>query len=664
MATILTVAFPESKLEPSAPPRYTPVMTHGKNAPSLSAMMTDRRFWPLFWTQALGAFNDNVFKNAIVMLITYKSVTLFGLSKESLVALCGAIFILPFFLFSAVAGELADKKSKTDLSRYTKVWEVLIMLIGAIGFAMESLPLLLTALFMLGMQATFFGPIKYGILPELLGPRELVSGNALIELGTFVSILLGTILVGVLMGLGDSGRHWVSLAAIGIAAAGYAMSRGILPRPAQAPGLKISARPIAPTFELFRIARKVQSVFLSILAISWFWLMGSIVLSVLPPLCKDVLGGSENVLTFFLALFSLGVGFGALLCERLSFGSLELGLVPIGSIGMSLFALDIGLLPMPHAPTIADLFADPHGWRLAIDLFLFSISAGLFTVPLYTLMQIRSDEKERSRVVAANNVFNALFMVAGAVALMGLYALGLKGPQIFLVLAGTNALVAVYVYTVLPEFLFRFVAWVLTRLMYRAKVRGAENFPESGAAVVIANHVSFIDWLIISSACPRPIRFVMHSSFMKIPVIGLFFRRAKVIPIAGQKEDPAVLEAAFVKISAELRSGEMICIFPEGEITRDGNMVPFRRGIERILADNPVPVVPVAIDGMWGSFFSRRHGPAMSKPFRRFWSRISLGVAPAVPAKDAMAETLQGIVAGLLGVEPPKPRTEGGPVKG
>jgi 1-acyl-sn-glycerol-3-phosphate acyltransferase len=623
-------------------------MTHGKDSPSLSAMMTDRRFWPLFWTQALGAFNDNVFKNAIVMLITYKSLTLFGLSKESLVALCGAIFILPFFLFSALAGELADKRSKTDLSRYTKVWEVLIMIVGAVGFAIESLPLLLIALFMLGIQATFFGPIKYGIIPELLGPRELVSGNALIELGTFVSILLGTILGGILMGLGDTGRHWVSLAAIAIALLGYLTSRGIVHKPAQAPNLVISKRPIKPTFELIRLARKVPSVFLSVLAISWFWLMGSIVLSVLPPLCKDILGGSENVLTFFLALFSLGVGFGALLCERLSFGSLELGLVPIGSIGMTLFALDIGLLSMPSAPTIHALFATVAGIRLAAALFFFSISAGLFTVPLYTLIQVRSDEKERSRVIAATNVLNALFMVGGAIGLMGLYATGLKGGQIFLVLAGTNALVSVYVYTVLPEFLFRFVSWVLTRLMYRAKVRGAEYFPESGAAVIISNHVSFIDWLIISSACPRPIRFVMHSSFMKIPVIGLFFRRAKVIPIAGFKEDPAVLEEAFVKISAELRAGEMICIFPEGEITRDGNMVPFRKGIERILTDNPVPVIPVAIEGMWGSFFSRRHGKAMSKPFRRFWSRISITVAPAVPAKEANAAHLQAIVAGLL----------------
>lgn len=618
-------------------------------------MMKDRRFWPLFWTQAFGAFNDNLFKNAIVILITYKSATLFGLTSEKLVALCGGIFILPFFLFSAVAGELADQRSKSTLSRFTKAWEIFVMLVGATGFALDSLPLLLGALFMLGVQATFFGPIKYGIIPELLGSRELVAGNALIELGTFVSILLGTLLGGVLMGLGETGRHWVSGTALAVALFGYLTSRKILPQPAQAPDLAISKRPIAPTLELIRIAKKNPSVFLSILAVSWFWLLGSVVLSVLPSLCKDALGGSESVLTFFLALFSIGVGIGSLLCERLSFGSLELGLVPIGSLGMSLFALDIGWLSMPHIATIPQIFSDPQACRLAFDMLFFSISAGLFTVPLYTLIQLRSDPQERSRIIAANNVLNALFMVGGALALIGLYAAGLKAPQIFLVLAGANAFVAVYVYTVLPEFFFRFVAWILTRILYRVKVRGEENFPESGAAIVVCNHVSFIDWLFISSACPRPIRFVMHYSFMKIPAIGFFFRRAKVIPIAGYKEDPAMLEDSFRKISEELRAGEIVCIFPEGEITRDGALVYFRRGIERILAENPVPVIPVALEGMWGSFFSRRHGRAMSKPFRRFWSRVSLTVAPAVRAPEATAEHLQSIVANLLGVESPKP---------
>lgn len=610
--------------------------------------MADRRFWPLFWTQALGAFNDNVVKNAIVILITFKSATLLGLTSEKLVALCGGIFILPFFLFSGIAGELADQQSKSRLSTFTKIWEVLIAFLVAAGFFLDSLPLLLFALFMLGTQSAFFGPIKYGILPELLGPKELMRGNALIELGTFIAILLGTILGGVLMGAGENGPLFISLSAVGIALMGWLMSRKIPVMKAQAPSLRISLNPVTPNFELFRIARKVKSVFLSILAISWFWLLGAVVLSILPHLCKDIMGAHESVLTFFLALFSLGVGMGSILSERLSSRTLELGLVPVGSLGMSLFALDIGLMTIPQAVNIRELFSSFSGWRLSIDLFFFSISAGLFTVPLYTLIQLRSDETERSRVVAANNVLNAAFMVSGAIGLMVLYSFGLTVPKIFIILAGLNLLVSIYVYTVLPEFLFRFVCWVLSNFMYRTRTTGVEAIPENGPALLVCNHVSFIDWLLISAACPRPIRFVMHYSFMRITLLRFFFKGAKVIPIAGQKEDPEVLETALIRISKELRAGELVCIFPEGEITRDGKMAPFRRGIERILAADAVPVIPMALDGMWGSFFSRKHGKAMSKPFRRFWSHTSLMVEQPLPPAGITAERLQLIIAGLL----------------
>ncbi len=624
-------------------------MTRKKDDRSLSAMMTDRRFWPLFWTQALGAFNDNVVKNSIVILITFKSATLMGLTSEKLVALCGGIFILPFFLFSSVAGELADRKSKSRLSTFTKVWEIAIALLAGAGFLFEHLPFLLFALFMLGMQAAFFGPIKYGILPELLGPKDLMRGNALIELGTFISILLGTILGGILMGAGPRGPLLVSGAALAIAVLGYLASRKITPMAAQSPGLPVSYNPVRTTLDLFRIAMKVKSVYLSILAISWFWLLGSIVLSILPHLAKDVMGAPESVLTFFLAIFSLGVGMGSLLSERLSFRALELGLVPLGSMGMSLFALDLGLLTYPSAADLSALFSTGSGWRLVLDLFFFSVSAGLFTVPLYTLIQLRSDEKERSRVIAANNVLNAAFMVSGAVGLMILYSLGLSVPQIFLVLAALNTLVAAYVYTVLPEFLFRFICWILAHGMYRARSSGVERIPESGPALLVCNHVSFVDWLLISAACPRPIRFVMHFSFMKIPFFGFFLKGGKVIPIAGMKEDPKILEDALQKISAELTAGEIVCIFPEGEITRDGKMVPFRRGVERILERNPVPVIPMALDGMWGSFFSRRYGRAMSKPFRRIWSRVTLTVASPQPPVDTTAVVLQETIQRMLG---------------
>ncbi|MBC7387163.1 MAG: MFS transporter [Cryobacterium sp.] len=635
-------------------------MPHERN--SLRALMMDRRFAPLFWTQALGAFNDNVVKNAIVILITYQSATLLGLSSEKLVALCGGIFILPFLLFSAFAGDWADRRSKSVLSTYTKLWEIGVAVFAGAGFLLHSLPLLLFSLFLLGTQAAFFGPIKYGIIPELLSEKELLSGNALVELGTFISIILGTLTGGFLMSFGENAPVWVAATALGVAVLGWSTSRFILPQPAQAEQVRPSFHWFKPILELFRIGRKVHSVWLSILAISWFWLLGSVVLAILPPLCKDILGADEHVLTFFLALFSLGVGLGSLLCERLSFRTLELGLVPIGSFGMSLFAFDLGMIDYPRVANLVGLFHSQIGWRICIDLFLFSASAGLFTVPLYTLLQTRSAPQERSRVIAANNVLNALFMVVGALALMGLYALGTNSRTVFLVLAAVNALVAFYVYTVLPEFLFRFILWVITRIVYRMGVRGAGEFPENGAALIVSNHVSFIDWMLISAACPRPIRFVMHAAFLKIPIFGTLAKQAKVIPIAGLHENAATLRSAFETIDEELKAGNLVCIFPEGEITKNGEMTYFRKGFEKAISNTPVPVIPLAIVGMWGSFFSRRYGRAMSHPLMRFkhgWkSPVSIRVGVPVPAGEASTSRVQDEVANLLGVPSPPPHVQ------
>ncbi len=617
---------------------------------SLRRLLGDRRFGPLFWTQALGAFNDNIFKNALVLLITFRSVTLLEFSPEKLVALCGAVFILPFFLFSALAGQLADQRSKSTLARFTKVWEIAVMLFSAAAFALDSVPLLLFTLFMLGTQSTFFGPIKYGILPELLRPQELTAGNALVELGTFISILLGTIAGGLLMATGDTGPYWVSGIGITLSVVGWLASRKIPPQSAQSPELKISFHPVRPTLELFRLAREVPSVFLTLLAISWFWLLGSIILSVLPPLSKTTLGSTESVLTFFLAIFSIGIGVGSVLCEKLSFRTLELGLVPIGSIGMSVFTLDIGVMALPAASTLGTLLSSSAGWRLTGDLFLFSVSAGFFTVPLYTLMQLRSDPRSRSRIIAANNVLNAFFMVAGALVLVGFYAAGLSPQKVFIALAVGNGLVAFWTYFVLPEFFYRFVLWMTAHTLYRLRIRGSEHFPETGAAVLVCNHVSFVDWMIISAACPRPIRFVMDHEFTKLPGLGFFFRHAKTIPITSLKSNPRIHAAAFEAVSAELRSGQLVCIFPEGEITKTGEMTFFRRGIEQILARDPVPVIPMALGGMWGSFFSRRYGRAMSRPFRRVWAKLTLTVGPPIPADRASAKMAQDAVSELLGV--------------
>lgn len=619
-------------------------------------IMMQKRFLPHFITQFLGAFNDNLFKNALVILITFKAYSFAGVDTEKLVALCSGIFILPFFLFSAMAGRMADKYSKSRLIFFIKVLEILVMILGAIGFILENMVILLAVLFLMGLQSSFFGPVKYSILPQLLKEEELVTGNAYVETGTFVSILLGTIAGGVLITVPGHGNWLVSAILICVAGAGCLASRNIIHLKPAAPDLIIGKDLFSPTLEILKITRRTRSVFLSILGISWFWFLGAAILSLLPPYCKNVLKADASVVTFFLALFSIGVGIGSILCERLSFRKLELGLVPVGSIGISVFAFDLFLTGVPGisftdpdiAVTVTSLLSSWPGLRISLDLFMFSVFGGFFIVPLYTLIQQRSEKQERSRVIAGNNILNALFMVGSALFLVGLFSLDLTIPQIFLILSLLNIGVAIYIYTIVPEFLYRFLCWIISCLMYRLKIVGRENIPLDGPAVLVCNHVSFIDWLIIAAGCPRVVRFVMHHSFLKIPLTRRIFKDAGVIPIAGVRENRHTLVEAFERISRALEDGEIICIFPEGKLTSDGSIGAFKAGIERIIQRNPVPVIPMALSGMWGSFFSRKHGRAMTRPFRRFWSKICLTIGAPVPPQEVSADYLKHRVVQLI----------------
>jgi 1-acyl-sn-glycerol-3-phosphate acyltransferase len=616
-------------------------------------LLMQRRFGPLFWTQFCGAFNDNLYKNALVILITFKAYQIAELSPEQLVALCGGIFILPFFLFSALAGQISDQVSKSRLMMWIKVWEIGVMTLGSIGFVTENFPLLIGVLFLMGLQSTFFGPAKYSSLPELLPNRELVTGNAYVEMGTFLAILLGTILGGLLVSMPRGGGYLISAAVMAFAAMGWLNSLRIpsLPPIAQAQPLQLNI--FKSTADILRICRRTRSVFLSILGISWFWLVGAVVLSILPAYCKETLNANEHVVTFFLALFSLGVGIGSIFCEKLSFNHLELGLVPIGSFGISLFALDLFLVGQPslQAPlvTVGVLLGTPVGWRITVDLLLFSLFSGFFIVPLYTLIQERSEDAVRSQTIAANNILNALFMVVGALLLTLLLAAGATLPQIFLVIALLNLAVAAYIYSLIPEFLYRFMCWILAHCLYRLRVQGRANIPLSGPAVLVCNHVTYVDWLIMASATQRPVRFVMHYSFLNIPLTGRIFRNAKVIPIAGSRENATILNNAFDQISKELRAGEIVCIYPEGQLTHDGDLNPFRNGIERIIQRDPVPVIPTALQGLWGSLFSRKHRRLGQKlRHNKLWSRVELQIGQPVAPEKVNAPLLQEKVASLL----------------
>lgn len=612
------------------------------------------RFRPLFWTQFLGAFNDNLYKNALVVLLTFQTAQWTTMRPEILANLAAGLFILPFFLFSATAGQLADKYDKAWLSRLTKLLEVVIMGVAAVGFFLHSLVLLLGALFLLGLQSTLFGPVKYAILPQHLREDELVGGNALVEAGTFVAILIGTLAGGLLAGAGLE-PVWIALAGLLVAIAGYVASRGIPEAPAPAPGLVINPNPLTETWRNIGFARENRTVFLSILGISWFWLYGALFLAQFPAFGKVVLGGGESVVTLLLATFTVGIGVGSLLCERLSSRHVELGLVPFGSIGLTVFGLDLALASMALAPAsaplpLATLLAHLSTWRILADLLLIGLFGGFFIVPLYALVQLRSAPEQRARIIAANNILNALFMVVGAIAAAGLLGAGLSIPLLFAVAAVCNAAVALFIYGLVPEFLLRFLAWLLIHSLYRVQKRGVEHIPHEGAALIVCNHVSFVDPVILMAVSPRPIRFVMDHRIFRTPIISFIFRHTRAIPIAPAKEDPAMMERAFAEVGQALDAGELVGIFPEGRITDTGEMYPFRPGVTRILERNAVPVIPLALQGLWGSFFSRKDGPAMSKPFRRgLFSKIAVAGAPPVAPDLASPENLQEIVARLRG---------------
>jgi 1-acyl-sn-glycerol-3-phosphate acyltransferase len=618
------------------------------------ALLRERRFAPFFWTQFAGAANDNVFKNAFVVFVTFEAASLLAVDAGTVVNLIGAVFILPFLLFSATAGQLADKYEKSRLIRFVKLFEIAIMLVGLAGFALSSIALLFTALALLGVHSTLFGPVKYAILPQHLTLEELTGGNGVVEMGTFVAILLGTIAGGLVVAIRPGGPVYAGVLAIAIASAGWLVSRRIPHTPPVAPALAIDWNPFTETWRnLAGAARENIVVWRSMLGISWFWFYGAIWLAQLPAFTQQVLGGDEHVFTLLLATFSIGIGIGSLLCERLSGRKVEIGLVPFGSIGLTLFAVDLWLATRGmHADAqhgIGVFLASGANWRVLADLILLGAFGGFYTVPLYALIQARSQPSHRSRIIAANNILNALFIVASAAIAIGLLRAGLSVPELFLAVGLMNAVVAAYIYALVPEFLMRFLAWLLVHTVYRVHEEGLDNIPDEGPCLLVCNHVSYVDAVVIAACVPRPVRFVMDHRIFRAPLLSFIFRAMRTIPIASEREDPRVKERAYGEVAAALAAGEVVGIFPEGRLTHNGEMNAFRPGVQRIIAATPVPVVPMALRGLWGSFFSRSHRGSAMRRMRGIFSRISLAAAPPLRPADATLEALFRQVSALRG---------------
>ena len=630
--------------------------------PNQFALLRQRRFAPFFWTQFAGAANDNLFKFAFTVMVTYQlQVSWLPPAMAGLVI--GALFILPYLLFSATSGQITDKFEKTRIIRFVKNLEIVIMALAAYGFLYEQVPVLLVCTFLMGLHSTLFGPVKFAYLPQALDERELTGGNGMVEMGTFVAILLGNVVGGMLIAVPDIGRMQVAIGCIAAALAGRVVAQFIPAAPATDSGLKINWNPVSETWRNLKMAHESPVVFRSLLGISWMWFFGAVFLSQFPSLAREVLHGNEQVASFLLVVFSIGIGTGSLLCEVLSRRHVEIGLVPLGAIGMSVFAIDLyfATRALPPAETLAlgQFVSLSYHWRVMADLALLSLFAGLYSVPMYALIQLRAQATHRARIIAANNILNALFMIASSVIAGVLLKAGFTIPQIFLAVGVANAVVAAYIFLLVPEYLLRFVAWVLSHLVYRFRVQGDENIPAKGAAVLTCNHVSFVDAILLMAASPRPIYFIMDHRIFRIPLLGALFRLAKAIPIAPRTEDPVAYEQAFERAAQVLREGDLLAIFPEGALTRDGTLQPFKGGIMKILERAQQdgirpPVVPMALTNLWGSFFSRievvnGNRTAMVRPFRRgVLSRVGLHIGQALPAEQVQPELLREQVAVLL----------------
>ena len=618
--------------------------------PSQFSLLGKRRFLPFFVTQALGALNDNLFKQSLILAILYK-LNIEG-DRGIWVNLCALLFIVPFFLFSALAGQFGEKYAKDRLIRLIKLGEIAIMVVAAIGFAFDHLALMLVALFAMGTHSALFGPVKYSILPQTLRPEELVGGNGLVEMGTFLAILAGTIGAGIML---SSGNYTVivSLVIIAVAVLGYLASRAIPSAPADTPQLRLNWNIFSESWATLRLGlNQTPAVSRSVVGNSWFWFVGAIYLTQIPAYAKDWLSGDETVVTLILTVFSVGIALGSLLCEKLSGRKVEIGLVPFGSFGLTVFGLLLwwhsGQMPQNiQANDWLGVLGFSQAWWVLLDILGLGVFGGFYIVPLYALIQSRTSESERARVIAANNILNALFMVVSAlVTILLLSVAGLTIPELFLVVSLMNIAVNAYIFKIVPEFSMRFLIWLLGHSMYRVQHKHLELIPDEGAALLVCNHVSYVDALLIGGAVRRPVRFVMYYKIYNLPVLNFIFRTAGTIPIAGRGEDEAIHDQAFDRIARYLADGELVCIFPEGKLTTDGQIDEFKAGVMRILERTPVPVIPMALQGLWGSFFSRDPHKGF---FHRLWSRVTLVAGTPIAAGEVTQKLLRERVMALRG---------------
>ncbi len=616
-------------------------------------LLGKKRLLPLFCTQSLVAFNDNLFKAALSVIFVFGY--LIADENENLyVNLAAALFIVPFFLFSATAGTIADQYEKSRLIRIVKMVEVAVACLIALALYSRQVWLLLVVLFLLGAQSSFFSPLKFSILPQHLKETELIGGNAILGMGTFVAILIGTIVGGIIGGIEDHSTIALGLSALVIlvAVAGFCSSLFIPQAPSVYKG-KPGWNPIKETIGLIRIASEKDAVIKSILGVSWFWTLGSVYIAQFAKLTEEHLLGSSVVVPVLLGIVTITIALGSLTCEWLSGRRIEIGLVPVGAFGVSIFGIDlyfaIEAITATEVRTLSEFLSVPSTFRVLIDMAFVGFFLGLYVVPLQTVIQARTPIDRRARVIAANNIINSICIVLGAaISIVWLTVLNFSIPTLLLLMVLINICVCIYIFVQVPEFTLRFVCWILSHLAYRIRHIGMEHIPERGAALIICNHVSYIDALVLLGSIRRPIRFIMAKDIYDAPVLRYLFKAAKTIPINPKSEDAEAYESAFVQIEEALEDGDLLCIFPEGNLTPDGEVADFRSGVLKILESNPVPVIPTALRGLWGSYFTRA-GKGLWKGSAQLFSKIEVEVAESITAEGKSTEDLRDSVVNLRG---------------
>ena len=628
------------------------------SAKSQFGLLKLRRFLPLFVTQFLGAFNDNLYKAGLVALFTFTILVAEEHENIYVIAAQG-LLSLPFFLFSATAGTLADYFEKSRLITYVKYGELAIAILIALTFLLKLPILMLGVLFLLGTQSAFFGPLKFSILPQHLDNTEIVGGNGVVEMGTFVAILLGTIIGTQLVGT-EQERNVeyvmpvaLTVVIIVVAVVGL-ISSYFIPKARSHMDSKPNWNPVTVTIDLLRIASERRSVMRSILGVAWFWSLGAVYLAQFPNLTEDYLHGTKSVFTLLLSVITISIALGSLTCEKLSRKRVEMGLVPIGAFFISVIGIDLffalNAIPEVDPRGIIGFLQTPSSYRVLIEMICIGFFMGVYVVPLQTLIQVRTPVDRRARVVAANNVMNAALVVCGALwSLLWIEAFKWNIPSLFLFMSIFNAVVSVYIFLQVPEFTMRFVVWMLSHSLYRVDHTGIDLVPEKGGALIASNHVSYIDALVLAGAVRRPIRFVMAKDVYDTPVLNYLFRACRTIPIAPKSSDPETYNKAFEDIEKALEEGDLLCIFPEGRLTPDGKIGEFKSGIMKILETTPVPVIPAALQGLWGTKFTN-HGEGLFKGSLNLRSKLGVALSAPIEGTDVNLEALKREVVRLHSV--------------